>query len=340
MLGSSAKLNPSTISYFTRNHQTGSQLLKYPLKDDDKYQGRLSFEVVDEDQYKRELSGDFANIFSTGKALVGGFFSSLFSIEDVNQFQGNSNKDIDPNINFDRDLSTDKSFGKISLYLPQAINIQDAVAYDNNMQLGRIGAGVEEAVSGGASAGEVASGVGSAAAETIRALTGGKVSPEAATIISQNLAKRYGTEGAGAALQLATQMSLNPNTRTLFQSVPIRQFSFTFTLIATSAPESSAIENIIKAFRTEIYPESVGSAGIDYAYRFPRRFLIKATYNNREWPGIKFLPCYLQNFQTVYNPNSMGFHKDGQWSEVQITMSFSESRALRKQDIEAHYRGL
>ena len=119
-----------------------------------------------------------------------------------------------------------------------------------------------------------------------------------------------------------------------------KNISFSFTLIATSGDEARVIEEIIKGFRTELYPEKITAGGIDYAYRFPRRFLIKATYNNKEWPGIKFLPCYLQNFQAVYNPNSMGFHRDGQWSEVQITMSFSESRALAKQDIQQHYQGL
>ena len=45
----------------------------------------------------------------------------------------------------------------------------------------------------------------------------------------------------------------------------------------------------------------------------------------------------MQSFQATYNPNGMGFHKEGQWNEVHITMSFSESKALSKSDIEVGY---
>lgn len=333
----------TTLSKQRLKGGSGAAALKYPLKDDDKYLGRLSFQVVNENEHRVDLGADFTNVFSGAANFASGFFSTIFDTVASGAFKGSDKASIRPSVT-DRSFNAADDFPKISLYLPQAINIQDAVAYDNNMQLGRIGAGVEGAVSAGGDAASTMSEMGSGAAESIAAMaaaiTGGKVSPEVASSITQGLAKRYGTEGAAAAFSLATQTALNPNTRTLFQSVPIRQFSFSFTLIASSADESRVIEEIIRNFRTELYPEKIIAAGIDYAYRFPRRFLIKATYNDKEWPGIKFLPCYLQNFQAVYNPNSMGFHKDGQWSEVQITMSFSESRALAKQDIENHYQGL
>lgn len=322
--------------------------LRYPEKDDNKYLGRLTFEVVDEDEYRVDLADDFISLGKNFGSFFKGFgegLAGVFGIGDENNdetiksvassFTGLDKTTLGSNAQREFKAATD--FNKIVLYLPQALNIQDAVAYDTAMNLGRIGALAEGSLLTGKGSGTAFSeAMGAGAAEALGGVFGG-VSPDAASILSQNLAKRYITEGAGNAIGLATQTSLNPNTRTMFQSVPIRQFSFSFTMIATSSTESDQIEEIIKSFRTELYPEAIVAGGIDYGYRFPRRFLIKATYDNKEWPGIKFLPCYLQSFQTVYNPNGMGFHKDGKWSEVQITMAFAESRALNKNDIKGGY---
>ena len=40
------------------------------------------------------------------------------------------------------------------------------------------------------------------------------------------------------------------------------------------------IEEIIKTFRTELYPEALTAGGVNVGYRFPNRFLIKVKYNN------------------------------------------------------------
>lgn len=324
--------------------------LRYPLEDDNRYLGRLTFDVVDEEKYRAQLGDDFTSLWgSIGNFFDGAFggifgetftdfFNGLFSNDEaasagISSFYGNQNLSNRSNPG---SYAVANDFPRISLYLPQALAIQDGVGYDNNMALGRIGAGVETALSSGAGAMEVGAAITSGAMESFGAIAGGKISPEVASIMAANRLSVI-NENAGAAARLTTGLTTNPNVRTLFRDVPIRQFTFTFTLIATSSTEADQIENIIKAFRTEMYPEKIQAAGIDYAYRFPRRFLIRATYNNKEWPGIRFLPTYLQSFNVVYNPNGMGFHRDGKWTEVQITMSFSESRALAKQDIKAGY---
>ena len=45
------------------------------------------------------------------------------------------------------------------------------------------------------------------------------------------------------------------------------------------------------------------------------------------------LMCYLRNVSTTYNQGSMVFHEDGQPTEVDLTLSFTEFRALTRQDI-------
>ena len=224
------------------------------------------------------------------------------------------------------DLNTSK---RISLYLPRAIQIQDTVSYDNAFQLGLIGGAIEN--SGvGAALGAIASEA-TGAVNTLLGRTGG-MSSDAAGIIAGKIASRTG-DAAGGAIRSRTRLTTNPNTRALFTQVPIRNFSFTFQLIPTSRAEARVIDNIIKTFREELYPEALTAGNVNVGYRFPNRFLIKVKYNNKEIPGIKFLPVYMQSFNATYNSATGGMHSDGRFSGVDISMAFTETRAIAKADV-------
>ena len=231
---------------------------------------------------------------------------------------------------------------KISLYLPRAIQIQDTVTYDNAFQLGLIGGAIEAGMGSpggaiGAAAGAIASEAGGFA-NTLLGRTGG-MSSDAAGILSGKVAARIPGIGdqAGGAVRSATRLTTNPNTRALFKDVPIRNFSFAFQLIPTSRAEAKVIEDIIKLFREELYPEALTAGGVNIGYRFPNRFLIKVKYNNRDIKGIRFLPVYMQSFNATYNAATGGMHNDGRFSAVDISMAFTETRAIAKADIEGGY---
>lgn len=315
----------------------GSGTLNFPAVTD-QYKGRLSFQVVDEEAHRVKLGGDIKGLFDQGFSdAFGGIVQGLQQgassfYEGWKGGLGGSGSANPANLN---EYAPDLNFGKINLYLPSAIRVDDAATYDNAMALGFIGGSVAKGMGEGAGiADTMLKSVGAQAANISGLISGGgKISNEVAAIAAQNRAKAL-NEGAGAAVSLAAGVGANPNVRTIFKSVPIRQFSFQYTLIPTSQGEAETIQKIIKKFREELYPESITAGGIDYAYRFPRRFLIRATYKGGEWDNIRFLPSYLQNFQVVYNPNGMGMHSDGHFSEVQISMSFSEARALSKSDIQ------
>ena len=238
----------------------------------------------------------------------------------------------------DADLLTDK---KISLYLPKAIQIQDTVTYDNAFQLGLIGGAVEAGLAGNSSV--AASIAGTIAAEVVglgNTFFGGDkakgMSKEAAGILSGKLASaipKVGT-GVGGAIRSASGLTTNPNTRAIFKDVPIRNFSFAFQLIPTSQNEAIVIEKIIKRFRTELYPTALQAGGVNVGYKFPNRFQIKVKYNNREINGIKFLPVYLQSFNATYNSASGGMHSDGRFTAIDISLTFTETRAITKLDVE------
>ena len=226
---------------------------------------------------------------------------------------------------------------KISLYLPRAIQIQDTVTYDNAFQLGLIGGAIEAGI--GSPGGAVGAALGAIGAEaggfanTLLGRTGG-MSSDAAGILSGKLAARIpGAGAAGGAIRSATRLTTNPNTRALFQNVPIRNFSFAFQLVPTSRAEARVIEDIIKTFREELYPEALTAGGVNVGYRFPNRFLIKVKYNNADIKGIKFLPVYMQSFNATYNSATGGMHNDGRFSAVDISMAFTETRAIAKADV-------
>ena len=351
--------------------------LEYPLENQGDYLGRITFTPIDEKRINMldnidgilpkswELIKEYGKLDVIGMlkdnvgnlprdrardgANPGGSSSEAFSDKAyaearkeikqnaVNQFYG----EMTAAPAFDEgsvSLNTNK---RISLYLPKAIQIQDTVTYDNAFQLGLIGGAVEAGLQNGA--GIVGSALGAIAGETIglaNTVLGRQdgMSPEAAGILSGKIAAKipFG-EGAAGAIRSQSGLTTNPNTRAIFKDVPLRNFSFAFQLIPTSQNEAIAVEKIIKTFRTELYPVALERGGVNVGYRFPNRFLIKVKYNNREIKGIRFLPVYMQSFNATYNAATGGMHSDGRFSAVDISMTFTETRAISKKDIEGGY---
>lgn len=330
---------------------------KYPLHNEDDYQGRMVFQVVNE-AAERVTAIDYGG---AGTAAVSAFGDTVAAFTEAGGAilssagrsaagalgLNTSSQSLVFNRKNGEYTGASKALSvlgdrKVTLYLPQAIQIQDAVQYDNNVELGAIGGGIANNLRGQASLANAIERSSTAANNTIRALAAGNVSAitqEQASLASQAALKNAGARGTSAAnaLSAVTGATANPNLRTLFRQVPIRNFSFSFTLIPTSRQEAEQIKSIVKFFREELYPEALTVGGIDYGYRFPNRMLIKLTYRNRDIPGVKFLPVYLQSFNAVYNANGMGMHSDGNWSEVQINMNFTETKPLAKQDVERGY---
>ena len=352
-----------------------NQKLIYPLENQSDYLGRITFTPInDQDNTFDVRSGGsiFAKLSAEVIVLYGSLLAGLFTNSEIlkDKFSAealaakaekglkkttlegivSSTADFygDGQVaeagKFDDtglDLETDK---RVSLYLPRAIQIQDTVTYDNAFQLGLIGGAVERALDGGSNV--VGAIAGSIAREVVglgNTFLGGEnargMSREAAGILSGKLASavpKVGT-GVGGAVRSATGLTTNPNTRAIFKDVPIRNFSFAFQLIPTSQNEAIVVEKIIKRFRTELYPTALQAGGVNIGYRFPNRFQIKVKYNNREIEGIKFLPVYLQSFNATYNSASGGMHSDGRFSAVDISLTFSETRAITKKDVEGGY---
>jgi hypothetical protein len=217
------------------------------------------------------------------------------------------------------------------MYIPIGLQYRDGVNYEN-MDIGGAGAGAEAALKGGSGAikGLIEGGLGTFA----KGLTGSGAA-DVATLGVVKLAAALPDEIAGA-VKVAARVTSNPNTRVLFKSVNMREFSFTFKFICTSAREAEEVKEIITFFRSELYPEDitteVGGAKISIGYKFPNKFRIEVEYDGQEI-AHRIKPCYLRNVDVNYNNTSQAFHSDGNFSEVEMTIGFQETRTLSKKDI-------
>lgn len=223
---------------------------------------------------------------------------------------------------------------QVSLYMPQAININDNVTYDN-AELGARGAGVLSALNN-------AAGLGAAAREMIKQtfapltdLFNSQLAGQAARLAASRAASAFTPSDVSAAAQIGLQVKVNPNTRSLFTGVNIRQFTFQYDFVSTSPEETNQINKIINFFRTELYPSTFGrtETSIPIGYKFPNLFEIKFRWGDSQMNIPQPLLCNLRDVQTVYNPGSMSFHADGNATHIQMTLIFQEFRALTQEDI-------
>jgi hypothetical protein len=203
-----------------------------------------------------------------------------------------------------------------TLYMPVGLQIADKVEYEN-AQLGAIGAAM-----GGTS-------------DPNAAASEGNLADTAKQLVSQAVAKF--SERAGAAARARNLNAPNPNTRALFKQVNLRQFQFTFKLIPTSQSEAQSVPEIIKYFRTEMYPANITYADLALGYKFPNKFKIQFQTGGSNIV-TKLSDCYLEAFQTNYNPSNAAFLQSGSgpahFSETDISLTFMEARTLSKDDIQ------
>lgn len=295
----------------------------FPINNADEYPGRISFRAVREDNqtFLSNLYNQAANaaVAEVGQAALDAF--------------GGTGPDVTPSRG---QVPALEHRGTVSLYLPASLQFTDGIDYAN-VDLGARGAAAENALASGGGI----SGIAGAAIEgmlginSINDLIQQGLGSQAGQLALTRTIGKLGEDVRGA-VESTTGIALNPNKRSLLRGANIRRFRFTFKLIPTSQKESDAIKNIIKFFRTEMYPSDIPAANVTVGMEYPSKFNISMSYRGRS-VATGILPCFLENFDTNYNPNTMGMMRDGNFPEVDISMSFMEHRALRRKDILAGY---
>lgn len=222
----------------------------------------------------------------------------------------------------------------VTLYFPPNVANVDAVTY-SNANLGPGGAtALAASRNQGSLIGSVAKGVTEGVTDLFNLLKGDLASAEAAQVAATRAFNKLPSGGIQNFTRVALQKIINPNTRSMFEGPTIRKFTFVFKLIATSSKEATEIQDIIKKFRSEMYPEAIEIGGLPIGFNFPKMFKIQYLYNGvRNTKLPQPLMCYLENATTTYNSSNMVFHADGQPTEVDLSLTFTEFRALTKKDI-------
>jgi hypothetical protein len=232
---------------------------------------------------------------------------------------------------------------RISLYLPAGLAFSDGVSYENT-DIGIFGVAAEKAMAQGQGAASAVKSIFDGVAQ-LKGTPAGRA--QVAKLFQTALAATIPGEGVSAGVSGTLRVRANPHTRILFGSVTPRTFEFAFTFLPASLKEAEAVHNIIKIFRTEVYPEGIAKIDNTYfGYKYPDTFGIRFMYGGKEIQDApKLLDCYLQTVNTNYNPTEMAFHKlqtvneeeeDAgkiKFTEITMTLSFAEERTLFKQDI-------
>ena len=155
----------------------------------------------------------------------------------------------------------------------------------------------------------------------------------AAAIASVIARHKLGLGGVADVIDFSAKQVIAPNSNTTFQNMGIRGFSFNFKLVAKSKAEAKTITDMVKVFRTFMYP--VGNDVImEYPPLWSIKFLVESKNGASESNIIpKIYPSYLTAFSSTYNTSASAFHSDGAPVETDISIAFQESKALTRTEM-------
>ena len=245
----------------------------------------------------------------------------------------------------------------MALYTPPGISFSDGASY-GTMNLGVLGNAIvgqdADALRSkfeNISAGDVAKGVGAAVDKSLDVARNNAAVVAMSAAAATTIGTKLGALGAVAAGASAKELIsynektiLNPFQVTNFTGNQIRSYTFAFKLKPESKKEADDINEMLHAMRARIYAQTRdGENMLRYPTTFDIMFLLPEdddNKNSKENPYIpKIMPVYCTNMQVTYNSESSTFYSDGAPSEVDVTLSFQETRALTAHDIEnLHYR--
>jgi len=238
---------------------------------------------------------------------------------------------------------------RVELYLPPGLQYRDNVLYDT-VDLALLGTaanrGAAAALSGMGSGGimGMAGSIMNEASnvifgkdgviDSIKQAAGSNLQTNAARYGMAQLANMIPNAGVQGAVRGQLGVGANPNSRVLFNKVSLREFAFTFKLIARSEREANEIARIVKFFRKNLYPETFDVAGLEgLGYKFPKAFKIDIDYGG-SWKPPQLKECYLRDVNTTMNASTMAILPNGAPLEVDLSLSFVEGSALSRQDVD------
>jgi len=155
-----------------------------------------------------------------------------------------------------------------------------------------------------------------------------------------NLAKGVpGLEGvAGAAVQagkLAAKVTTNPFKEVLFEAVNYRTFSFSYSFLPKSVAEVLNVRRIIDLFKFHMHPE-LSKDGLFYVY--PSEFEMQYYFKGEENEFLhKISTCVLTDMQVTYGNEYFSSFRDGEPTEIRMSLTFQEVELMTKERIVKGY---
>lgn len=231
----------------------------------------------------------------------------------------------------------------IAMYIPLNFNVSDSIQYDN-AATGLIGAVTGAAMNGTPSDLVPEGGIDLQNADAKALAT--KVVPALTTAATAAIGKVFSGKGIGTLVGAAagavggneiqqevyrkTQSVVNPRQFGLFKAPNMRNFSFDFRFVPENMNESNATKDIIKEFRTAMYPE-LSETGL--AYTFPDAFTIR--FNNVGDGMVKLPEVVCTGATVTYNPNAMSyFTRNGHPVEINLSLQFQELQPIHRKMVE------
>lgn len=230
----------------------------------------------------------------------------------------------------------------VFLPIPPNLTFSDNISY-SSINLGLIGQTAVDTI-------RQLSRAGSATVDSMEAGLGGALNSMKERLLSGNSAaaasiaarlSAWGPRQVGFAAEYADKIDfanrqvLSPNTNTAFESPGLRTFAFGFNLVPRDARDSDAIRDAVSFFRKYAYPE-----GNSVFLKYPPIWSIKfwnGAERNRYIPGI--YGCYLTGVASTYNAGTNLFHRDGSPVEVDVGLTFQETKVLTRDEIDRLNRG-
>jgi hypothetical protein len=150
-----------------------------------------------------------------------------------------------------------------------------------------------------------------------------------------------GSEGATQLLNRAFGQADNPYMEVFFESMTMREFTYTFTFAPRNTDERDDAQKIIQLFRFHMSPEMRG--GQSRFLGLPSEFDIHYMYQAKDGTNSendyynKIATCVLTNCAVDYTPGAVKSFADG--SPVQITMAltFKETETLTRDKVNEGY---
>lgn len=216
----------------------------------------------------------------------------------------------------------------ICLPLPGNLNFVDSATYDT-INMGTISSMADIAKAATSAEGGIGAKVKAGLAEAgSQTMSGGAMG---AAILT---ARKLGAEGTAKVFEFSSKQTVNPRTNTAFSGNTLRTFQFDFKMIASNEQETRLIDRIQQTFRFNTYASEVG--GKKVLLQYPPLWTI--TFLGPDMQELEFVPkiytCYLTQCTTVVNSQANVYRKDFSPHEIDVSLSFQESKVLTRNEME------